>query len=110
MTDLPIGKSNLPFQSAPDERPQTIRDFIMTPNTCGWCLERFDPERSAPRTTAERGQLRTRLMMADNGTELAVCDNCWSGANGFATFIHGKVVPCADPNEIPNLLLKGLAR
>jgi len=73
---------------------------------CRWCLRKFDPAQQQPRTTAERGALRTRLHMADNGSELVICDNCWPGAMGHAHFVHGQAVPCADPTVVPNLLLR----
>ena len=42
---------------------------------CRSCLQPIFSEEQ--RITAERGALRARLMMADNGSEVAVCDNCW---------------------------------
>ena len=44
-------------------------------------------------------------MMADNGTELVCCDNCWEGAIGARVLIHGRVVP-SDPNAVDNPLLR----
>ena len=73
---------------------------------CRWCLRKFDPQQQKPRTIAERGALRTRLAMADNGSELVICDNCWPGAMGGPTFLHGQAVICADPNIVPNALLR----
>ena len=75
-------------------------------NVCRWCLQLFDPAAQQPRTTQERGALRTHLHMADNGSELVCCDTCWPGAIGMQSFSHGRAVPCADPNEITNPLLR----
>lgn len=75
---------------------------------CRWCLKPFDFSKQE-RTIRERGQIRTNLRMADNGSEIACCDDCWSGAAGQRVFIHGKEVPQPDPNDIPNPLLKALA-
>lgn len=73
---------------------------------CRWCLEPIFEE--TPRSIHERGQIRTRLMMADNGSEIACCDNCWHGAIGAGYYVNGQVVPAQDPNEIPNPLLRKL--
>jgi len=73
-------------------------------NVCRWCLNVFDPDKQE-RSTRERGALRSHLMMADNGSEIVCCDNCWQGAIGAKTLMAGRVVPCEDPNEIPNILL-----
>ena len=73
---------------------------------CRWCLQRFDPSKQAPRSIAERGYLRTHLKMSDNGRELVCCDECWSSAIGSRIWTHGQVIPCADPNEVTNPLLR----
>lgn len=73
-------------------------------NTCRWCLEKFDYEQQV-HSTPERGYLRTNLMMADDGSELRCCSECWQGAIGAKVLIHGRVVP-SDPNVIDNLLLR----
>ena len=72
-------------------------------NTCRWCLERFDVEKQE-RSITERGYLRTNLMMADNGSELVCCDQCFQGAIGARVLIHGRVVP-GDPSMVDNPLL-----
>jgi hypothetical protein len=112
--EFPPGRTSTEiFFRPPDINPSARRittPVELTPNTCRWCLQQFDPAGQQPRTTWERGQLRTRLMMADNGSELIICDNCWHGAFGSATFIHGQAVPCSDPNEIPNPLLRALTQ
>jgi hypothetical protein len=41
----------------------------------------------------ERGYRRTHLRMADNGTELVCCDNCWQGAIAARTWSNGNVIP-----------------
>lgn len=116
MNDLPAGRASTLDMFRPVDtstslsveqariRLQRLEEDDRT--ICRWCLERFDSARQQPRTTWERGQLRTRLKMADNGSELVICDNCWHGARGSAVFMHGQAVPTQDPEIIPNLLLR----
>lgn len=73
-------------------------------NTCRWCLEKFDVEKQI-KSTPERGYLRTNLFMADNGTELVCCDNCWQGAIGARVWSNGKITP-EPPTEVSNPLLR----
>lgn len=88
-------------------RPRVGTIDIHDRTTCRWCLQKFDPERAKPRPTIERGALRTRLMMADNGSELVICDDCWDGATGTPQLIQGRVVP-GDPHAVlPLLQLSG---
>lgn len=111
MNEVPAGCGNAqmffpaeapPKQSVADTRAADLNSR----STCRWCLEKFDPARQQSRSIRERGQLRTRLMMADDGTDPPICDACWSGANGFQVFLMGHAVPCSDPNVVPNPLLR----
>lgn len=107
----PIGNGNaqmfFPAEAAPKQSVVDTRAAdLSSRNTCRWCLEKFDPTLQQPRSIRERGQLRTRLMMADDGSEPPICDSCWSGANGHAVFLMGQVVPCSDPDVITNPLLR----
>ncbi len=87
------------------------RKVELTPNTCRWCKERFDLERRKPRTMLEWTHLRARLRMPpDDGTYIAICDNCWDGAAGTPTWIMGQVVPCADPEIVSNPSLRELLK
>jgi hypothetical protein len=70
---------------------------------CRWCLKHFDPYTAKPRTTWERGQLRTRLKMADNGSELVICDGCWDSVY-YPYFTMGGVPQKSDPEHVPLLL------
>lgn len=83
-------------------------------SVCRWCLQKFDESKCLPRSIAERGYMRTRLKIADNGQELICCDNCWQGACGYpspaATRGFGQIIPTPDVNEIPNPLLRALAK
>lgn len=92
-------------QDAPDTRPSNIRPPVEGDrNTCRWCMEKFDVSMQE-RSTSERGYLRTNLKMADNGSEIVACDNCWQGAIGARSLMMGRVVP-SDPNVIDNPLLR----
>jgi hypothetical protein len=74
-------------------------------NICRWCLEKFDPGMAKPRTTWERGQLRTKLKMADDGSELVICDRCWD-AVFYQHFTMGGSPQHHEPEIVPNLLLR----
>lgn len=111
MNEVPAGQRNaqmfFPVEAAPRQSVADTRAADLgSRNTCRWCLEKFDPAQQQERSIRERGQLRTRLMMADDGTDPPICDSCWSGANGFTIFLMGQAVPCADPSIVPNLLLR----
>jgi hypothetical protein len=84
-----------------------LRERRANRTICRWCLEPFDVSKQVKSSRA-RGYLRTHLRMADNGTELVCCDKCWQGAIGARTWTNGNVIP-ADPNEIPNPLLRASA-
>lgn len=92
--------------TAENQRPRVGPIDINDRTICRWCKRKFDPDQQKPRSIAERGELRRRLMMADNGSELVICDNCWPGAAGDCHVMHGILVPCADPTVVPNLLLR----
>jgi hypothetical protein len=106
-SDKPFNNAEVFFKREEDDRPVIPKrpPNLGARNVCAWCLQSFDLEKQE-RAIWERGRLRTNLKMADNGTELVCCDNCWSGAAGYAMFIHGRVVPPIDPEDIPNPLLK----
>src|SRR5271155_3737944 len=111
--DFPVGRAATQvFFKQEDQMTPTIGRRLPpdldNPNTCRWCLQRFDPAAQQPRTTWERGQLRTRLKMADNGSELIICDNCWPAAYGYSALMVGQPVAGSDPEVIPNPLLRAI--
>jgi hypothetical protein len=120
MTEVPFNNSAQMFfheASAPEVKQALteaeiarVRDALISEGqerrTCRWCFRPFDPASQRTKTIAERGYLRTNLRMADNGTELVCCDDCWPGAIGYRTLMGNQVVPCSDPNAIPNPLLR----
>ena len=62
--DFPVGRAATQvFFKQEDQVTPTIGRRLPpdldNPNTCRWCLQRFDPAAQQPRTTWERGQLRT---------------------------------------------------
>ena len=118
MSDFPAGRPAALELFRPPDAPQSfsaarlalVSDRIARgdPTICRWCLQPFDPALAQPRSIWERGQLRAHLKMADNGSELAICDTCWPAAFGYATFLHGQAVPNGSPEWIPNPLLRAL--
>jgi hypothetical protein len=115
LSNIPFDSSSTFFRSSDEESHSLHMPRVYATSfaphedkkVCRWCLEVFDPEKQQHRSTRERGALRSNLMMADNGSELVCCDNCWQGAFGAKTLMHGVMTPCEDPTEIPNILLRG---
>jgi len=112
MTNIPFSNAGQLFQQAGDAclQPVFSAPDIGAENrtTCRWCLNPFDVSQQH-RSTPERGYLRTNLRMADNGSELVCCDECWQGAIGTRVWTHGRVVP-SDPSVIDNPLLRMIAK